>query len=351
MPNLAIATELRSESSNFKSPNPLSQEGRDGVVEILYVGSRLPLDCQLVETADIPFKPIFAGKLRRYFSWRNFVDPIFVILGFFQSLWILIRFWPHAVFTKGGFVSIPVALAAFILRRPIVLHESDSVMGLSNRIVSKLARKVCVAFPDVIQEKDKLEFTGNPIRLSVLEGDMQKGYQLTGFNPHKPVLLVWGGSQGAQEINEIVEQNFSYIKSTFQIIHITGYGKQTSIQDESYIQFEYLGEELKHIYAITDLVVGRSGANSLYELALMQKPNILIPLKSSAHNHQQLNAEYFEKMGASLILRNQSLHDVLTALWHNPEKQERMKEALADVAKPDAAAKIAELILSVNPKS
>ncbi len=336
MPNLAIATVLKSSG-----------------VKLLYVGSRSSLDRQLVETANIPFKPIFAGKLRRYFSWRNFVDPILVVIGFFQSLVILIRFWPYAIFTKGGFVSLPVAFAAFVLRRPIILHESDSVMGLSNRIVSKLARKVCVAFPNVVglnskpkDQNSKIVFTGNPVRLSIRKGDMRKGYQLTGFHPHKPVLLVWGGSQGAQEVNEMVEQNFPHIKSTFQVIHITGYGKQINIQDEAYIQFEYLEKDLKHIYAITDVVVGRAGANSLYELALMQKPNIIIPLKSAAHNHQQLNAEYFERMGASLILRDQTLSEVLDALWHSPEKQEHMKKALSEVAKPGAAEHIAKLILS-----
>ena len=258
----------------------------------------------------------------------------------------MIRFWPHAVFTKGGYVSLPVAFAAFLLRRPIILHESDSVMGLSNRIVAKLAKKVCVGFPDVMQDAKKIVFTGNPVRLSIRNGNAKKGYEITSFHPERPIVLIWGGSQGAQEINEMIGQSLSHLKSTFQIIHITGHGKQTGIRDPSYIQFEYLGDELKHIYAITNFVVGRAGANSLYELALMKKPNILIPLKSAAHNHQQLNAEYFERMGASIILRDQPLHELLIALWHSPEKRELMKEALSNVAKPDAADRIAKLILS-----
>ena len=335
MPNLAIAIALKSHC------------GASCGVKLLYVGSRLPLDRKLVESANVPFKSIFAGKLRRYFSWRNFIDPIVVLMGFFQALWILIRFWPYVVFTKGGFVSLPVAFAAFVLRRPIILHESDSMMGLSNRIVARMAKKVCVAFPDVISQKEKIVFTGNPVRPSIQKGNAEKGYQITKFYPQRPVLLIWGGSQGAQEINEIVEKSFSHLKSAFQIVHVTGHGKQIDIQDPSYIQFEYLGDDLKHIYAITDVVVGRAGANSLYELALMRKPNILIPLKSAAHNHQQLNAEYFEHMGASLILRDQPLHEVLSALWHSPEKRERMKEALSKVAKPDAADKIAKIILNI----
>ena len=176
MPNLAVATELKSESSNSKSPNPLSQEGKIGRVEILYVGSRRALDRQLVEAANLPFKSIFTGKLRRYFSWHYFIDPFFLAIGFFQSLWIVITFWPHVIFTKGGFVSVPVALAAFILRRPIILHESDSRMGIANRAVSRLATRVCISFPGVAKESKKTVFTGNPVRLEILNGRPEKGY-------------------------------------------------------------------------------------------------------------------------------------------------------------------------------
>lgn len=314
-------------------------------IKLLYVGSRATLDRELVKPSGIRFKSIFTGKLRRYFAWQNFIDPFFVLIGFFQSLWIVGRFWPGVVFTKGGFVSLPVAFAAFVLRRPLILHESDRSMGLSNRIVAVLATHVCVGFPDVIRNSYKTIFTGNPIRSSILHGNSKKGYELTQFRPEKPVLLVWGGSQGAQEINAMMEVSFDELKSTFQVVHITGSGKTTSIKDPNYIQFEYLGEELKHIYAITDLVVGRAGANSLYELASMGKPNILIPLQSAAHNHQQLNADYFEKMGASVILRYQPLHEVVYALWNNPSQMKSIQESLAKVSKPHANRDISKLIL------
>jgi len=311
----------------------------------------LTLDKDLVKSANIPFKSIFTGKFRRYFSWRNFIDPIFVLLGILQSFWIIITFWPNVVFVKGGFVSLPVALAAFVLRRPIILHESDSVMGLANRMIAKLATKICVSFPGLQSlsqySQSKIVFTGNPVRASILGGESKKGYEITGFRTQKPIVLVWGGSQGALEINSIIEESFSHLKSIFQVIHITGRGKKTEIHDESYIQFKYLNEELKHIYAIVDFVVGRAGANSLYELALIQKPNIIIPLKNSAHNHQQLNAEYFEREGGSLILRGQLLHEVLMALWNNLEKQKSMKEALGRISRPNAVNDMVKLILSV----
>jgi UDP-N-acetylglucosamine--N-acetylmuramyl-(pentapeptide) pyrophosphoryl-undecaprenol N-acetylglucosamine transferase len=323
---------------------------------MLYVGSRLPLDADLVGAAGIPFKGILTGKLRRYLDWRNFTDPLLFVAGFFQAFWVVARFWPSVVFAKGGFVSLPVALAAFLLRRPIVLHESDQVMGLSNRIVAMLAKKVCVGFPEVMSDNPKAVFTGNPVRLSIRNGNEQEGYHLTGFRSDKPVLLVWGGSQGSEEINRLVSDDFHRLKSIFQIIHLTGLGKKTDCgqnggQNSGYIQFEYLGAELPHIYAIATMVVSRAGANSLYETALLQKPNVLIPLKSSAHNHQALNADYFERMGASVVLKQgQPLHEALDALWHNPAQIESMKVALGKLAKPEAAEEIAKIILELGTK-
>jgi len=302
------------------------------------------MDAQLVQPSGIQFYGIFAGKLRRYFSWRNFIDPIFVLVGFIQSLIILIRFWPNVIFSKGGYVSLPVAFAAFILRRPIILHESDSRMGIANRITSKMAKKVCVAFPDLQKKSDKFILTGNPIRPEILGGNPKTGFHLTGLTPNRPVILVWGGSQGAQEINEMIEEAFSRLKNHFQIIHITGKGKEIGIKDPNYCSFEYLGEDLKHIYAITDFIIGRAGANSLYEIALVQKPNIVIPLKNA---DQQMNAEYFEKNGATIVLREgHDLYDLLIALYNNPDEQESMKNALKSIAHPNATEEIADLILN-----
>ena len=304
------------------------------------------MDARLVQPSGIPFTSIFAGKLRRYFSWQNFIDPIFVLIGFIQSLFILIRFWPHVIFSKGGYVSVPVAFAAFILRRPIILHESDSRMGIANRITSKIAKKVCVAFPDLLNQNKKFILTGNPIRTEILGGNPNTGYQLTGLDPNRTTVLVWGGSQGAQQINEIIERDFNRLKIHFQIIHITGKGKCVNIKDPNYCSFEYLGEDLKHIYAITDFIIGRAGANSLYEIALIQKPNIVIPLKNA---DQQMNSEYYEKNGATVVLReNHDLYDLLIALYNHPDKQESMRESLRLIAKPNASDEIATLILNIR---
>jgi UDP-N-acetylglucosamine--N-acetylmuramyl-(pentapeptide) pyrophosphoryl-undecaprenol N-acetylglucosamine transferase len=337
LPNLAIASALKA---------------LDPSLDLLYVGSRLPLDASLVKSANLPFKAILTGKLRRYFDWRNFTDPFLIVAGFFQALWIVARFWPSVVFAKGGFVTLPVSIAAFLLRRPTVLHESDQVMGLSNRIVATLAKKVCVGFPEVMSDNPKTVFTGNPVRLSIRNGSLQEGYRLTGFRPDKPVLFVWGGSQGAEEINRLVASEFHQIKSIFQIIHIVGAGKKTDLQSPDYAQFEYANEELPHLYAIAEVVVGRAGANSLYELALLQRPNILIPLKSSAHNHQAMNADYFERVGASVVLKQgQPLFEVLEALWHNPAQIGIMKVALGKLAKPEAAETIARIVLGLETRN
>jgi UDP-N-acetylglucosamine--N-acetylmuramyl-(pentapeptide) pyrophosphoryl-undecaprenol N-acetylglucosamine transferase len=293
------------------------------------------------------FYGIFAGKMRRYFSWRNFIDPIFVLIGFIQSLIILIRVWPDVVFSKGGYVSLPVVLAAFVLRRPVILHESDGRMGIANRIASKTAKKVCVAFPELQKSagagSGKFILTGNPIRENILGGSPEEGYRLTGFTPNRPVVLIWGGSQGARDINEMTERDFSRLKKHFQIIHVTGAGKGTNIKDPAYRSFDYLDDELRHIYAITDFAVGRGGANSLFELALMEKPNIIIPLNNP---DQKKNAEYFEKNGAGIVLtEGHNLCDSLIALYNHPDERESMKEALRALARPNAADEIAELVL------
>lgn len=309
-----------------------------------YIGSRNKIAKELVQKSGIKFYSIFAGKLRRYFSFQNFIDPIFVIIGFFQSLYIIAKFRPNIVFSKGGYVSLPVAFAAFIFRCPLILHESDSRMGIANRIASKIAKKVCVAFPDLAAQDKKYIFTGNPVRSEITYGNPKIGYKLTGFTETKPVVLVWGGSQGAQQINELIKSEFHKLKYHFQIIHIVGKGKGIGINSPDYKSFEYVGEELQHIYAITDFVIGRSGANSLFELAVMEKPNITIPLNNP---DQLLNAAYFEITGASLVLREgQNLYDLLMALAENEKAQEDMKEALRFVAKPDAADEIAKIIIN-----
>lgn len=273
-------------------------------------------------------------------------------MAFFQSLFILIKFRPQVVFSKGGYVSLPVAMAAFGLRIPLVLHESDSRMGLANRLVARVARRVCVAFPALEKKGKKYRFTGNPVRSEILSGDPKKSYQLTGFNSKKPVLLVWGGSQGAAQVNKLLLSDLEKFTAHFQVIHITGKDKSPNSQlptPNAYKAFEYVGKELKDLYAITSLVIGRAGANSLAEIALLQKPNILIPL---GNTDQLNNALYFKQAGAAVVYQEgQNLFDITFDLWQNEGLKSKMKSALAQLATPEAADQITTLILTTKKQA
>lgn len=218
-------------------------------------------------------------------------------------------------------------------------------MGIANRIASKLAAIVCVAFPNLLKKGSKYRMTGNPIRSEIAEGNAKEGYEFTGFKEELPVLLVWGGSQGAAEINEMIESDFENFTREFQIVHITGPGKSVSKSSLNYIHFEYLDEELKHVYAITDLVIGRAGANSLYELAYLKKPNIIIPLSNT---DQLNNAHYFEEKGAGIIYKKgDRLFDLAHNLWQNGALQEEMKKALADISGKGANEELVKIILDL----
>ena len=328
-PNLAIATELKKIRPSIK---------------IIYIGSKNKLDRELVSKIDLPFYPIFTGKLRRYFSWQNFIDPFFVLLGIFQSIFLILKFKPNIIFSKGGFVSLPVIFAGKLLGKKMILHESDSRMGLANRIASRFVETICISFPNLKKDSNKFVFTGNPIRKEILNGNIEDGYNFTGFKKDKPILLIWGGSLGAQQINDLVIENFEKLKKDFQIIHISGKGKKTGIKDENYVDFEYINiKDLKNIYKIVDIVVGRAGANSLYELALIQKPNIIIPLKNA---DQVNNAKYFEESNSGIVLRNtDDFYETINNLWKNEEKKDKMRSSLGKIAKPDATEEIVKIIL------
>jgi len=302
------------------------------------------MDRNLAEKAGIPFHAIYTGKLRRYFSLRNFIDPFLVLIGFFQSLYHLLRFRPNLVFSKGGFVSLPVTLAAFVLRIPVVLHECDSVMGLANRISSRFARKIATAFP-ILSKNPKVVFVGNPLRPEIFEGSREEGFKLTGFTEGKPVLLVWGGSQGAKQINQFVERGLPQLSTVFQVILIAGTSKTLTLEDAPLKQFEFVGEELKHLYAITDLAVGRAGANSLFELAALRIPNIAIPLPNA---DQLSNAAFFENAGASLMVRDtNTLENTLISLWNDAEKRHLMQSAQKKLVSRDASEKLINLFQDI----
>lgn len=280
--------------------------------EVAYIGSKTGLERGLIEDCNIPYYGISSGKLRRYHSWKNFSDPFRVLAGYFQALHILRKERPNVVFSKGGFVSVPVVLAAKACHVPAIIHESDMTPGLANRIASRGAVKFCCNFPETLKHlpSGKAVLTGSPIRQELFHGDKEKAYTFTKLNNQKPVLLIMGGSQGSVFINHAVRGSLDVLLEQFQIIHLCGKGNldESLIGRAGYVQYEYISSELPDLFAISDLVISRAGANAICELLALQIPNILIPLSLNASRGDQiLNAKSFEKQGFSYVMDEESV--------------------------------------------
>ncbi len=281
--------------------------------EITYIGSYQGIEKGLIEAQEIPYYGISSGKLRRYFDWKNFSDPFKVLKGYGQAIRLLKKIKPNVVFSKGGFVSVPVVLAAGQLHIPAIIHESDITPGLANRIAVRGAKKVCCNFPETMKylPKEKAVLTGSPIRQELLFGDPQKGRRLCNFeNTEKPVLMIIGGSTGSKIVNETVRGILPELLGAYNVIHLCGKGNLDASLTGliGYAQFEYAREELSDLFALADLVISRAGANSICELLALHKPNILIPLSASASRGDQiLNAKSFEKQGFSYVIEEEAL--------------------------------------------
>lgn len=279
--------------------------------DVDYIGSIAGIEKAMISATDVPYHGISSGKLRRYFSWENFIDPFRILLGLFQSVILLLRLKPDVVFSKGGFVSVPVVVAAWLLRVPVISHESDVTPGLANRLAYPFCRKICVTF-DISRDHlpaGKVIVTGTPVRQSILEGDASAGLAFLGFDSSKPVLLVFGGSLGAQTINKQVRSVLSHLCREFDVVHVAGQGQVVdSLSQPGYVQKAFVGKEFGDVLAAADLVVSRAGANSLYELFLLRKPHLLIPLGSGASRGDQLiNAATFEREGYSRVVHEEAL--------------------------------------------
>ena len=280
--------------------------------EIQYIGSYQGIEKKLIENAGIPYHGISSGKLRRYFDLKNFSDPFRVLKGYGEALKILKQYKPDVVFSKGGFVAVPVVLAAKHYRIPTIIHESDMTPGLANKICIPSAKKVCCNFPETMKylPKDKAVLTGSPIRRELLEGDRLSGLQYAGLTADRPVILVIGGSLGSVTVNNAVRKILPKLLSRYQVIHICGKGNldESLTRTAGYVQYEYVDEPLKHLFAAADIVVSRAGANSICEILALRKPNVLIPLSAAASRGDQiLNAKSFEKQGFSTVLEEENL--------------------------------------------
>ncbi len=282
--------------------------------EIHYVGSYEGIEKKLIEELGIPYHGVSSGKLRRYFDFRNFIDPFKVVIGYLQSKKLMRKIKPDIVFSKGGFVSMPVTRAAAKKHIPVILHESDMTPGLANRLALKKADKICCNFPETSKTlpDGKAVVTGTPIREELFKGDKEAAKKFCGFTDDKPVLMVIGGSLGAQSVNETVRYALPRLLPDFNVVHICGNDKMDNLRLSvpGYKQFEYVKNELKDIFAMADIVVSRAGANSICELLALKKPNILIPLSTkSSRGDQMLNAKSFEQQGFSLVIDNDELDE------------------------------------------
>ncbi|MCI9491437.1 undecaprenyldiphospho-muramoylpentapeptide beta-N-acetylglucosaminyltransferase [Lachnospiraceae bacterium 48-42] len=285
--------------------------------DIHYIGSYNGIEKELIEQFAVPYHGISTGKLRRYFSVQNFTDPFRVLKGMNEAKKLVKILKPDIIFSKGGFVSVPVVLAAKRRHVPAIIHESDMTPGLANKLTLPAATKVCCNFPETLEHlpEGKAVLTGSPIRQELLTGDKYKAREFLHFTSDKPVIMVVGGSLGAVAVNEAVRQILPELLKSFQVIHLCGRGKvDASLSGlEGYAQFEYIKEELRHLFALTDLVISRAGANAICELLALHKPNLLIPLSANASRGDQiLNARSFERQGFSVVLEEEELdHTIL----------------------------------------
>lgn len=280
--------------------------------EITYMGSYDGIEKKLIADFDLPYVGISTGKFRRYLDIKNFTDPFRVIKGFSEAKNFLKTYRPDVVFSKGGFVSVPVVRAAAALKIPCIIHESDMTPGLANKLCTPVAKKVCCNFPETLEylPKEKAVLTGSPIRAELTLGNKLAGLDICGFSANKPVIMVVGGSLGATNVNKAVREALPKLLEDFQVVHLCGKGKMDNLllNKPGYKQFEYIKEELKDLFAMADVVISRAGANAICELLALKKPNILIPLPAaSSRGDQLLNAKSFEAQGFSIVLNEDDL--------------------------------------------
>ncbi len=323
--------------------------------DIHYIGSYNGIEKELIEQFAVPYHGISTGKLRRYFSVQNFTDPFRVLKGMNEAKKLVKILKPDIIFSKGGFVSVPVVLAAKRRHVPAIIHESDMTPGLANKLTLPAATKVCCNFPETLEHlpEGKAVLTGSPIRQELLTGDKYKAREFLHFTSDKPVIMVVGGSLGAVAVNEAVRQILPELLKSFQVIHLCGRGKvDASLSGlEGYAQFEYIKEELRHLFALTDLVISRAGANAICELLALHKPNLLIPLSANASRGDQiLNARSFERQGFSVVLEEEELdHTILlNAIQDLYKNRDSYIAAMKNSSQQNSIDTIIELIESLT---
>ena len=338
-PNIALIKELYSD------------------FEIGYVGESSSVEEKLISSISVSFFPIKSGKLRRYFSLKNILDPFKVTIGFLQSMRLCIREQPDLVFSKGGYVSVPLVLAARVLKIPIIAHESDVTPGLANRLTFPFCSKICLTFPtagDRLSD-DRVLVTGTPLRRALIDADAKKGLQLLNFENNMPILLVFGGSKGARFLNELIFRLRDRLLESFNVVHITGEGNCSGDTEmEGYIQREFLHQNFGDVLAAASVVVSRAGANSIYELLALRKPHLLVPLPKDASRGDQLeNARKFCELGYSRYVEESLLTDDIffREIKNLMENKAAVEERIANFKVPDSVSMIVKEIKKITDQT
>lgn len=332
---------------------------REAGYEISYIGSYEGIEKRLIEEQNIPYYGISSGKLRRYFDPKNFTDPFKVVKGLAQAVSLLKKIKPDIVFSKGGFVSVPVVLAAKICHIPAIIHESDITPGLANKIAIPGATKVCCNFPETLKylPKEKAVYTGSPIRQELLSGNADAALTFCKLPAKsKPVLLIIGGSTGSKVINTIVRASLPTLLKNYLIIHLCGKNNlDASLEGMAgYVQLEYAGKELADLFALSDIVISRAGANAIFELLALRKPNILIPLSAAASRGDQiLNANSFKNSGYSYVLEEEklSMETLQNAIAEVDGKKNTYISAMEQSQSQDSIRTICNLIDTIAKKN
>lgn len=338
-PNIALMPALRNEG-----------------YEISYIGSYNGIEKRLIEEQGVPYYGIASGKLRRYFDPKNFSDPFKVLKGYRQSIKLLKTIKPDVVFSKGGFVSVPVVLAAKHCKIPAIIHESDLTPGLANKLAIPSATKVCCNFPETLKylPEDKAVLTGSPLRKELLNGKADAAFTLCRFTDRtKPTILIIGGSSGSRAINTAIRNLLPELLKKYNIIHLCGKGNLDPSFNETagYAQFEYANRELSDMFALSDLVISRAGANAICELLALKKLHILIPLSAAASRGDQiLNANSFRAQGFSYVLEEENLTNtsLLEAIEHVFQEKESYLHAMEHNSQKNAVDTIVKLILDAS---
>ena len=337
-PNLALIPELQKEG-----------------YEVHYIGTEKGIEHEAIAALPgVTYHVVKSGKLRRYFSWQNFTDPFRVIAGAFQSAHLIGKLKPDVLFSKGGFVAVPVVYGARLHRVPVVCHESDLTPGLANKLSKPCAKRIATTFPDCAQALgSKAECVGTPLRPSLFMGEREKGLGLLGFSGQKPVLLMMGGSLGAQSVNKALREALPRLLPVFDVAHICGKGNlDASLEGTAgYTQLEFLSAELPDVLAAADLVLSRAGSNALMEFQALAKPMLLVPYpKGASRGDQILNAQSLEKRGLCRVLLQEamtadSLADALMKTW---EDRETLVRAVRSAPPADGTRRVLELIEEVQ---